>query len=216
MKKLTLALTAITALALVLVLGTTDAAARKPIQRSSLNLATSPALGSEEALVTIILFYNFRCSYGNYVFDAFQTIGREFPGTFRLYFKHHAINRYNSKALVAAQAAMAAHAQGKFWDLAEILFRNRYKLSTKHLETYIQEIGMKVKPYKKAMSRAIYKSRVQREVAQSKKFLGGTTSCPVVWINGKRMSGYVSAWRLKRMLRTAAREVRGIRIRPLL
>jgi len=212
MKKLSIAVVAFTALVLV----TGDVSARKLTQRSSLNLAGAPAKGAEEALVTIILFYNFRCSYGNYVFTAFEAMAREFPGLFRLYFKHHAINRYNRTALLAAQAAMAAHAQGKFWEMAEILFRNRYNIKTKNLETYAQEVGMKLKPYKKAMTKATYKSRIQREVIQSKKFLRGSTSCPVVWINGKKMSGYISTYRLKRMLRTAANEVRGIRIRPLL
>lgn len=212
MKKLSLALMVLAALVLV----TSSAEARKPSRRGSLNLSQAPAKGSEEALVTIILFFNFRCSYGNYVFNAFHDMQREFPGMFRLYFKHHAINRYNRTALLAAQAAMAAHAQGKFWDMAEILFRNRYKIKIKNLETYAQEIGMKIKPFKKAMRKATYRSRVEREVAQTKKFLRGSTSCPVVWINGKQMSGYIYSSRLKKMLRDAAREVRGIRIRPLL
>jgi len=212
MKKLCVALMAITALVAV----TRDAAARKPIRRGSLNLSGAPAKGSEEALVTIILFFNFRCSYGNYVFNAFHDIERDHPGMFRLYFRHHAINRYNRTALLAAQAAMAAHVQGKFWDMAEILFRNRYNINTKNLETYAQEIGMKLKPFKAAMRKTIYRSRVEREVALSKKFLRGSTSCPVVWINGKQMSGYISTYRLKNMLRNAAREVSGIRIRPLL
>lgn len=212
MKKLSLALMVFIALVAV----TSDAAARKSKQRASLNLSGAPAKGSEEALVTIVLFYNFRCSYGNYVFNAFHDMQREFPGTFRLYFRHHAINRYNRSALLAAQASMAAHAQGKFWDMAEILFRNRYNINSKKLQTYAQEIGMKVKPFNNAMRKTIYRSRVEREVAQSKKFLRGSTSCPVVWINGKQMSGYISTHRLKNMLRNAAREVRGIRIRPLL
>ncbi len=212
MKKLWLISTVL--LGLTLVSG--DALGRRSNMRSTLNLSQSPAKGSEEALVTIILFFNFRCYYGNYVFNAFHDMQREFPGTFRLYFKHHAINRYNKTALLAGQATMAAFAQGKFWEMAEILFRNRYRINTKNLETYAQEVGMKLKPYKKAMRKAVYRSRVETEVKQSKKFLGGTTSCPVVWVNGKKMSGYISSWRLKNMLRKAAREVRGIRIRPLL
>lgn len=212
MKKLSFALMVLMALVQV----PRDATARKPNARGSLQLSQAPAKGSEEALVTIILFYNFRCSYGNYVFDAFHAMQREFPGMFRLYFKHHAINRYNRTALLAAQAAMAAHAQGKFWDMAEILFRNRYNINNKNLETYAQEIGMKDKPFKAAMRKAVYRSRVEQEVIESKKFLQGSTSCPVVWINGKKMSGYVYSYRLKRMLRAAAQEVRGIRIRPLL
>jgi len=212
MKKLSFALMVLIALVLV----PKHAAARKPAEGSSLHLSQAPAKGSEEALVTIILFYNFRCNYGNYVFTAFDEMQREFPGMFRLYFKHHAINRYNSTALLAGQAAMAAHAQGKFWDMAEILFRNRYNINSKNLETYAEEVGLKLKPYKAALSKAVYRSRVEQEVAQSKKFLGGSTSCPVVWINGKQMSGYIYSYRLKSMLRAAALEVRGIRIRPLL
>lgn len=182
----------------------------------TLSLGQAPTAGSEEALVTIILFYNFRCYYGNYVWDTYQEMAREFPGVFRLYFKHHAINKYNKMALLAAQASVAAQAQGKFWELAEILFRNRNNISHKNLENYAQEIGLKMGPYKAAMNKASYRTRIEAEVAESKAFLAGSTSCPTVWINGEKMQGYISTWRLKAVLRKAAREVQGIRIRPLL
>lgn len=208
-------LTAVLSVFVTLVLLGGHAQARTP-GRVSLNLAHAPAKGSTEALVTIILFFNFRCYYGNYVLNAFNDIRREFPGVFRLYFKHHSINRYNQTALLAGQATMAAQAQGKFWEMAEILFRSRYNINAKNLETYAREIGMKVKPYKAAMRKGTYRTRLNREVAQSKRFLKGSNSCPTVWINGKMMSGYISSYRLKSMLRAAAQEVRGIRIRPLL
>ena len=206
----------------VLVLGDASARRLKPSVRggraksSMLSLGQAPAAGSEEALVTIILFFNFRCHYGNYVWDTYHDMAREFPGMFRLYFKHHAINRYNRTALLAAQAANAAYAQGKFWELAEILVRNRYNINRKNLETYAREIGLKMGPYRAAMRKSSYRSRIEAEVAESKRFLKGSTSCPTVWINGSKMQGYISTWRLKRELRKAAREVQGIRIRPLL
>ncbi len=200
-------------LALVLVAAAPSAAVAR---RGSLSLTGAPAKGSDEALVTVILFFNFRCYYGNYVMTAFSQMQQQYPGTFRLYFKHHSINKYNRAALLAAEAAMAAHAQGKFWDMAEILFRNRYNLSRKKLKSYAEEIGLKLAPYKKAMSKGMYRARIRAEVKQSKAFLGGSTSCPTVWVNGKKMAGYISTWRLKSMLGKAAREVAGIRIRPLL
>jgi protein-disulfide isomerase len=182
---------------------------------TSLDLRGVPALGPEGALVTVLLFTNFRCSYGNYIWDAFSGMQREHPGLFRLYLLQHRISRHNRRARVAAEAALAAQAQGRFWGLAEILFHNRHGISAKRLEQHAIELGLNLKAYRAAMAKGTHRKRVWQQVARSKRFLEGKTRCPVVWINGRLLEGYISKWKLRNALSRAAREVRGIQARPL-
>jgi protein-disulfide isomerase len=181
----------------------------------SLDLGNVPALGAEGALVTVLLFTNFRCSYGNYIWDAFTDKRREKPGVFRLYFLQHRVRRHNRRARLAAEAALVAKAQGRFWEMAGILFHNRHGLTAKRLAQHAVEIGLDLKAYRDALAKGTYRQEIQRQVAQSRRFLKNTSRCPVVWINGRLLKGYISKWKLKRALDKAAREVQGIQARPL-
>ena len=180
-----------------------------------LDLRGVPALGPEGALVTVLLFTNFRCSYGNYIWDAFSAMQREHPGLFRLYLLQHRISRHNRRARVAAEAALAAQAQGRFWALAQILFHNRTGISAKRLEQHAIELGLDLEAYRAAMAKGTHRKRVWQQVARSKRFLKGKTRCPVMWINGRLLEGYISKGKLRNALSRAAREVRGIQARPL-
>lgn len=181
----------------------------------TLSLRDAPALGPENALVTVILFTNFRCSYGNYIWDGFRAMQQENPGLYRLHFVHHRIGRYDRTAVQAGEAALAAHAQGRFWDLAQILFRYRHGINAKKLEEYATEIGLKLPAYRAAIAKGTYRRRIKQEVADSARFLKNTRSCPTVWVNGRTLTGYISTYKLKNELRRAAREVQGIRARPM-
>ncbi len=182
---------------------------------SLLHLRDAPAVGSEDALVTVLLFTNFRCSYGNYIWDAFRKMQQEKPGLYRMYFVHHRISRYDRTALQASEAAMAAHAQGRFWEMADILFRYRYGINVKKLEEYATEIGLKMPAYRAAMVKGTYRPLIRRDVKEARRFLAGNQACPTVWVNGHVYRGYISTWKFQMALRKAAREVQGIRARPL-
>jgi protein-disulfide isomerase len=181
-----------------------------------LDLSTAPSLGSDDAMVTVILFTNFRCYYSEYVLQAVEELRREAPGVVKLHLKFHGIQRGDAVVLPAAQAALAAHAGGRFWEYAEILFRNRWRLDRTSLETFAGDADVDLPSLRAALASPVYRARVEQDVAESARFLKGNKACPVVWINGQVVQGYISAHNLKDRLRQAMNEVKGIRIRPLL
>lgn len=195
--------------------GASGAKPARPASRPTLDLAHSPVHGPEDALVTAILFTSFRCGNSHEVWNAYQEAARQRPGMFRLYFVNHSVARGDKVAWQAAEAALTAHSQGKFWDMAEILFQNRYHLTPEKIEEYAIELGLNEKAFRAAMKGRTHRPRVEKDVWAAGRFLDGSSACPALWLNGRVQSGYLSTWRVRSFFDQAAKEVQGLRVRPL-
>ena len=66
-------------------------------------------------------------------------------------FKHNAL-AFHNRAMPAAEATMAAHAQGKFWEMHDAIFAKMRELTDEDLEKRAQEIGLNMGAFKKAMT----------------------------------------------------------------
>ena len=82
---------------------------------------------------------------------------------------------------------MAAHAQGKFWEMHDKLFGNQQALERADLEKYAQEIGLNVAKFKQALDQGLYKDRVAKDSAEGTK--AGANGTPTFFINGYRLVG---------------------------
>ena len=60
----------------------------------------------------------------------------------------------------AAEAAMAANAQGKFWQMHDKLFANQQALDRPAIDKYAEEIGLNMAKYKAAMDQHLYKQQI--------------------------------------------------------
>jgi protein-disulfide isomerase len=87
----------------------------------------------------------------------------------------------------AAEAAMAANAQGKFWPMHDKMFANQQALDRPALDKYAEEIGLNMGKYRAAMEQHLYKSQID---ADSKKGTEvGASGTPAFFINGQFLSG---------------------------
>jgi|SRR5581483_1026529 len=87
----------------------------------------------------------------------------------------------------AAEAAMAANAQGKFWPMHDKIFANQQKLERADLDKYAEEVGLNMARYKAAMDQHQYKSQIE---ADSKAGTAvGANGTPAFFINGQSLSG---------------------------
>jgi protein-disulfide isomerase len=87
----------------------------------------------------------------------------------------------------AAEAAMAANAQGKFWQMHDKLFENNQALDRPSLDKYAQEIGLDMAKYKKAMDGHLYKSQIDADSKAGNAV--GANGTPAFFINGQSVSG---------------------------
>jgi protein-disulfide isomerase len=104
----------------------------------------------------------------------------------RLIFKH-APAASNPNALLAHEAALAAAAQGKFWEMHDLLFENQTNLSRAYLLDYAKALGLKLPAFQQALDNHTYRPIIERDLAEAKGL--GVTTTPTFFVNGRRLVG---------------------------
>jgi len=146
------------------------------------------AKGSSKAQVTIVEFSDFQCPYCSRVLGTLDKLMKDYPDKVRVFFKHNPLP-FHSDAPLAAQAAVAADKQGKFWQMHDILFKNQSALKRENLEKYAAEIGLDVAKFKKDIDAPETKKQVDEDLDLGKKL--GVQGTPNFFINGRPIRGAV-------------------------
>jgi protein-disulfide isomerase len=73
----------------------------------------------------IIEYGDYECPYSRQAFHAIEQVEWQIGGNTRFAFRHFPLTGIHPHAHAAAAAAEAAAAQGRFWDMHELLFRRQ-------------------------------------------------------------------------------------------
>lgn len=165
---------------------TTEATTPQYDPQDRLGLAGAPWKGAVNGVVTIVEFSSYQCPFCGKVQPTLKQLAEAFPNDVRLVFKQHPLpNQQNAGP--AAEAALEAHAQGKFWEFHDLLLANQRALSRADLERYAEQVGMNVEGLRKALDEGTYKARVQEDLASAGKV--GIRGTPNFLINGRNVVG---------------------------
>jgi protein-disulfide isomerase len=93
----------------------------------------------------------------------------------------------HSQAELAAEAALAAHAQGKFWPMHDKLYANFRQLSHANIFKWAQEIGLDLVRFTADLNSGKYKPAVEKDMAEGEQ--AGVAGTPAIFVNGKRYNG---------------------------
>src|SRR5262249_8249480 len=147
------------------------------------------------AKVTIIEFSEFQCPHCSRSAETLRSLMKEYPDAVRLQFRHLTAAPGHDKAALAAEAAVAAAAQGRFWPMHDRLFGNQHRLERADLESYAQEIGLDLTKFRAALDNGEGKRvlAADRTLAQGL----GLQATPTFFINGRKLTGSASLdeWR---------------------
>jgi protein-disulfide isomerase len=147
---------------------------------------SSPSKGPKNAPLTMVIFSDFQCPFCKRVEPTLTQIEKEYGGKVRQVWKNYPLPFHNN-AEPAAEAAMAAGAQGKFWEMHDKLFENNTALERPNLEKYAQELGLNMSKFKADMDASKYKSQIEAETKEGQAV--GVNGTPAVFINGRKISG---------------------------
>jgi protein-disulfide isomerase len=158
----------------------------KKITRYPVEIGTSPTLGPANARVTIVEFTDFQCPFCSRVQPTLKQILEKYPQDVRKVFKHTPL-AFHQDAPLAAEASLAAGAQGKFWEMKDILFNNQKSLKEEDLIRYAQELGLNLEQFKSDLTSRKYKEQVERDSKEAAAL--GVTGTPSFFVNGRYLSG---------------------------
>ncbi|MEO5766783.1 MAG: thioredoxin domain-containing protein, partial [Polyangia bacterium] len=146
----------------------------------------SPAKGPKNAPLTVVVFSDFQCPFCQRVEPTLTQMEKEYEGKIRMVWKNYPLP-FHQNAMPAAEAALAADAQGKFWPMHDKLFANNTALDRPSLEKYAQELGLNMSKFKADLDSGKFKSVIEAESKEGSTF--GVTGTPAVFINGRKISG---------------------------
>jgi protein-disulfide isomerase len=162
------------------------AAKPDPNRRYKINIAGSPEKGPEDAPVTIVEFSDFQCPFCARVVPTLDQIEKEYGDQVRVVFKNLPLS-IHSKAKAAALAAEAAHRQGKFWEMHDLIFANQREMSPEKYLEYAGKIGLDVDRFKRDLVSPDVQRKVDADAREASSL--GVTGTPGFFVNGKFMSG---------------------------
>jgi protein-disulfide isomerase len=158
-------------------------------QLAAISAADAASFGPADAKVTIVEFSDFQCPFCTRAASAAQQIKQKYGDRVRFVFRQFPLD-FHQNAHVAAQAALAANAQGKFWELHDKMFADQSKLDRASLEQAAKEIGLDLGKFKKALDDKTYAGAVDGDIKLGQGVsVDGT---PTMFLNGKRVSDATS------------------------
>jgi protein-disulfide isomerase len=106
------------------------------------------------------------------------------PQTVKLVYKNFPIGSHKF-ALKAATAAMAADAQGKFWEFHDLLFQNYNQLSDQKIEEIALSLNLDQEAYRQKLKDPEINNLIRRDTMEGR--LIGVRGTPTLFINGRRL-----------------------------
>ena len=144
--------------------------------------ASDHLLGGEHAPVTIVEYGDFECPNCRQAAPAVKLILEHWRGRVRLVWRHFPLEGVHPHALSAALASEAAAAQGKFWEMHDVLFENQGHLKTNHLRGYARRLELDPARYEAEMEDQLYLQRVREQIDGGGK--SGVRGTPTFFVNG--------------------------------
>jgi protein-disulfide isomerase len=171
---------------LVLTNGTTRESKSLRISRVfEISVEGSPFLGPENAPVTIAVFDDYECGYCARMEAIFSQLMARYPQKLKLVIKQYPL-RSHANAREAAIAAVAAHQQGKFWEVHSQIFANQKDLSPQKLDEIAENFGLDMIRFKQDLLSQDVLSLIVRDVREGQKI--GVSGTPTIFINGKHVT----------------------------
>lgn len=104
----------------------------------------------------------------------------------RIVFKHRPLP-FHKDAPLAHQASLAAGAQGKFWEMHDVLFENLKALKRPELESYAEGLGLDMRAFNKALDEGTYQAHIDGDIELADAVQSQGT--PNHYVNGRRLKG---------------------------
>jgi len=143
--------------------------------------------GPDDAPVTLVEYGDYECPYCGMAHPVVKRAQKELGKQLRFVFRNFPLSEAHPHAQIAAQAAEAAGAQGKFWEMHDMIFEHQDALEVKDLLGYTTSLGLDAKQIARDLEAGTYVKRVRDDFRSGVK--SGVNGTPTFFVNGVRYDG---------------------------
>ena len=159
--------------------------------------------GRVDAPVTVLEYGDYECPYCRGAARDVQEMLARYPDTVRFVFRNFPIAQLHPHAEQAAEAAEAAGAQRKFWEMYELLLQPASRLDLASLLDYAANLGLDVGRFRSEVTGRAYAAKIDRDIQEGLR--DGVNATPKFYVDGERIDGKVPLEGLEDTIRAAVR-----------
>ena len=156
--------------------------------------------GPASAAITLVEYGNFECIQCGSAYRSLKQIRNVLGDGLRFVFRNFPMVQTHPRSLRAAEAAEAAAAQGKFWQMHDQLFTHQNALEDRDLIRYAGRIGLNIERFKRDLEENVFLPKVQSAYEQSL-FAEHVTGTPTIYLNEIRYTGATDVQSLLKAIR---------------
>lgn len=154
--------------------------------------------GDNGVVLTIVEYGCYQCPHSGQAHQLIRLIQQRLGHQLHLIFRHFPQIDLYPQAQKAAEAVEAAAAQGKFWQMHDLLFERQPALSDGDLVEYAAELGLEMSNFLRDISEHVYEQKVRADLFGGIRM--GVVCTPTLFINGIRQDGEISLLQLLTVL----------------
>ena len=143
--------------------------------------------GPDDAPVTLVEYGDYECPYCGMASPIVKRAQQDLGNRIRFIFRNFPLAESHPHARLAAQAAEAAGAQGKFWEMHDMLFEHQDALEADDLAGYAKSLGLDVPQFARDLETGTYAKRVRDDFRNGVR--SGVNGTPTFFVNGSRYDG---------------------------
>ena len=167
---------------------------RYRLGKQAIDVTAAPSKGNPGARVSIVEFVDYECPHCRLAQGLLRQAMEAYPNDVKIYFKHYPLSSHTN-ARIAAEAATAAHKQGKFWNYNDKVWAVSDMLSPAALDKIAKEAGLDMAKFRADKDGDDIKNRVQKDRDEGHAL--GITSTPTIYLNGRKYADHLELASLK-------------------
>ncbi len=146
--------------------------------------------GDEQAKVTLVEYGDFQCPACATYYFLTKKLVEEVPQGFKIVYRHYPLTTLHKNAFTAARASEAAGAQGKFWEMHDLLYEKQSDWSEEEnpkdkFVAYAKELGLDEAKFNEDFEKNEYKDKIEAHMAEATSL--GVNATPTFYLNGTKI-----------------------------
>jgi predicted DsbA family dithiol-disulfide isomerase len=155
--------------------------------RYDVNAAGRPSMGPSSAPVLLVLFSDFQCPYCRRFNATMKEVLKRYADSVQVVFRQFPLTNIHANAERAAEASLCAQAQGRFWDMHDLLFQNQNSLRDEDLKSQAGKLGLDAAAFNACLDSKRFSSTIDEDLRAAA--AAGVEGTPALFVNGRFLYG---------------------------
>lgn len=157
--------------------------------------------GSATAAVTLVEYGDYQCPFCGSAFWVLRQLEQRFESDLRFAFRHFPMSEIHPYAMIAAEAAEAAGAQGRFWEMHDLIYENQRYLSPEQLVAHAVALDLDTDRFTRELATHRHVGKIRTDFMSGVR--SGVNGTPTLFLDGYRFNGPADYTLLSRAIEEA-------------